>query len=184
MKNYAILFDLHDTLIQSREAWLRAFKYLRPNEYGRIRKMYDKPINRKKICEIYSIDYTALKKEYQNYLREYKCTIFVLKRLSNLYKIIILSNASKNRIIEDLSRFELSNYIFKIYSKEDGMKPNENYIQKIIAENHISRAIMIGNNYNEDVLNLNNIDNIIITNVFDRILLWHRVQKKIKKWFI
>lgn len=66
-------------------------------------------------------------------------------------------------MFKDVEKCGLEHGHVKIYTKEDGEKPDGEYIKKILSQNKIDFMIMIGDNRNEDIFNLRNVKTILVT---------------------
>lgn len=162
-----IVFDFHDTLVESTKAWLNAFKkvvHCRKN-FLQIKKDYLNKVSRKLICQNYGIDYNLVLKYYREYLKIKKEGMHLYENLALKYPkipFILVSNASKERLMLDINKFKEYNFD-KIYSKENGQKPNKEYFEKICKENNIDFIILIGNDEKEDCKVIDNMLSFMIS---------------------
>lgn len=165
-------FDLHDTLVFSTDAWLKAFKTVSPNTFSKIKNDY-MIISRKEICKKYNINYEKLKKIYRKNLKINNKVVKVYKKIYSLFDTCIITNASLERAIQDMLFCGIK--YKKLYTKEDGLKPNIHYINGIINEQKCDYMIYIGNK-EEDILIGNNVKsyilskNLSINKIYDKII--------------
>lgn len=157
----SICYDLHNTLIKSNHAWLKAFKKLCKDKYPAIKQEY-KFMSRKSICRKYDINFESIENEYRKYIRLNKKVCKTYYKYLDKYPTMIISNAPSSRVYKDILKCKLKHNSVKIYTKEDGEKPNSEYINKILLQNKIEFAIMIGDNKNEDVFDLKNVRTILV----------------------
>ena len=157
----SICYDLHNTLIKSDPAWLKAFKKLCKNRYPVIKQEY-KFMSRKAICRKYNIDFEILENEYRKHIRLNKKVCKTYYKYLDEYPTMIISNAPASRVYKDIEKCKLNHDLVKIYTKEDGEKPASKYINKILSQNKIQFAIMIGDNKDEDIFNLTNVKTILV----------------------
>ena len=157
----AICYDLHNTLIKSNKAWLKAFKKMCREKYSIIKQEY-KFMSRKSICKKYDINSEQLENEYRKYIKLSKKVCKSYYEYLHKLPTIIISNAPASRVYKDIEKCKLKHNSVKIYTKEDGEKPDSEYINKILLQNKIEFAIMIGDNKNEDVFDLKNVRTILV----------------------
>ena len=169
-------FDLHDTLILSTEAWLRAFKIVAPNIFSEIENDY-MIFSRKDICKKYNINYENLKKIYRKNLKVNSNAVKVYNKLCTLFDTCIITNASFERATQDMIFCGIK--YNKLYTRENGLKPNIDYIKDILNKQKCDYLIYIGNK-NEDILIGDNIKSYIIS----KILPINKIYDKIlsKEW--
>ena len=141
-----VCFDLHDTLVYSTRAWKKAFKIVCKNDKGVAKKIieeYNAGGWKRKICESYGYDYDEVKKIYFPFLKPIKSTKKFCLKMKEYHKVFIITNAKKTRAIEDSKILGIN--FDKIYSRDDGVKPDKEYIERILTENNIKYMIMVGN---------------------------------------
>lgn len=157
----SICYDLHNTLIKSDHAWLKAFKKLCKDKYPVIKQEY-KFMSRKTICRKYDINFENLEIEYRKYIQLNKKVCKIYYKYLDKYPTMIISNAPASRVYKDIEKCKLKHNSVKIYTKEDGEKPASGYINKILLLNKIQFAIMIGDNKAEDIFNLKNVNTVLV----------------------
>jgi len=148
-----IFFDFHDIFVDAKSAWIKAFKEITKCE--EIEIDYNKKISKKEICEKYKIKYEEVEKLYRKYLKSFEDNIDFAKKLNKYYKINILSMSRKDRLLNDIKKFDLNDLFDKIISKEDIKKftTKDEYLNSISSNydwviyfNHEKETIVQKNN--------------------------------------
>lgn len=173
-----ICFDLHDTLVNSTRAWLKAYKIIRPNDYKSIKKDYKKGMRRKEICKKYNIEYEQLKIIYRKKLSKNKLVMKFYNIIRKKYSTCIITNASLERATNDLNYCNIK--YDKLYTSLDGLKPDSKYILKIMKENKSDYLILIGNQ-KEDKLTLVNTKSYLIKSQLQIISIYIKIKMKCRK---
>lgn len=173
-----VCFDLHDTLVNSTKAWLKAYKKMSPNKYKEIKKDYKKGMFRKEICKKYDIEYNRVKAIYREHLHEKKFVIKYYNFIRNNYDTCIITNASSMRAKEDLEHCNIK--YDKLYTSDDGLKPDSKYISKIMKENESDFLILIGNQ-DEDILTLPNTTSYLIKNDLQIVNIYVKIKKNYRR---
>ena len=103
MHEMGVLCDFHGTLVDANKAWIKAFEtYDIPDINQVITDVYHK-VNRKIICRRYGIDYEEIKNKYTSFLEIRYEIVNLVKLLSNNTGIIIVSNSSRERLLNDIN---------------------------------------------------------------------------------
>lgn len=180
-KTCGLLFDLHDTLVNSREAWLSGLIQLQPfRDKAELEMLYD-TLKRKEICKLLNINYEEWLKLYQDNISVKPIMVELLNIVSKKFKCYIVSNASFERVHYDC-RLVGEHYFQKIYSKEDGKKPNAEYIKSILFDNKLDYGILIGDNYQEDYTLLPTVQSVIINQSDDTVTILEKILSAMKKF--
>lgn len=158
----AICYDLHNTIIKSDSAWLKAFKKICKENYPIIKQEY-KFMSRRSICKKYDMNFEQLENEYRRHIILSRKVCKVYYKYMRKFQTLIISNAPASRVYKDIEKCRLEHSFVKIYTKEDGEKPDDKYIKEILLENNIDFMIMIGDSRNEDIFNLRNVKTILVT---------------------
>lgn len=174
-------FDFHDTIVNSSKAWIKAFKYFCPKkEYTKVKKLYKYKTSRKKLAKMINVDYLEIENKYRENLKPNKSILNLLIKCKKNHEVIILSNSSKEKLHKDINKIGID--IKTIYSKEDGVKPDPKYINKLVSIHKSDLFIMIGNDKKEDVLIHKKIKCFIIKNKIDLLIIPYKVRKTIKNF--
>lgn len=150
--NIKVFFDFHDVFVDAKSAWIKAFYELSNNK--EIINDYNNKLSKKDICKKYSLDYSEVEELYRKYLTPIVDNIDFAKKLSESYKINILSMARKDRLLKDIDKFGLENIFDSILAKEDiNYATKEEYLNDIsknydwiIYFNHDSAEVKRDNN--------------------------------------
>lgn len=169
-----VCFDLHDTLVSSTKAWLDAYKQTNPNEYKLIKKDYKSGMSRKKICKKYDINYEYLEEIYRKKLHRKKLVMRYYNLIRNKYNTCIITNASSMRARKDLEHCNIK--YNKLYTSDDGLKPNSKYISRIMKENESDFLILIGNQ-DEDILLLPKTISYLIERDIQIISIYNKIRR-------
>ena len=158
-----ICFDLHNTLTDANEAWKLAYKDLVGNsEYLEISKRIDQKESREKLCVEHGLNYSLVTQKYRENLSINEYGLLLLNSLSKYFEVCLVTNSSKEKAINDLKKIGLDQKFNKIYTKENGTKPDPEYIKNIIKENNFDLVLMIGNDIYEDFVTSDNVVPLII----------------------
>lgn len=111
-----VYFDFHDVFVDSKSAWIKAFKKFTND--NNVEYYYERKMPKKEICQKYDLQYDKVEKEYRKFLTKIEKNIDFAKLLSQYYKINILSLSRRNRLEKDLNKFDLSQLFDEIVSKE------------------------------------------------------------------
>lgn len=132
--NIKIYFDFHDIFVDSKSAWIKAFKKMK--KCNEIEADYNNGVSKKKICQKYNLNYKDVEDLYRTYLTAIRDNIDFAEKLSKYYKINILSMSRKDRLIKDIKKFDLNGLFDSVISKEDiKFDTKDNYL-KFIADNY------------------------------------------------
>ena len=140
-----IAFDFHDIFVNSKQAWRETFKLFDKSDSSI--SLLDRGFSRKYISKLIGKDFRIVEKEYRKRLKPIKENIDLLKELNKGFKIFLVSRSSKARLINDLSKFNLTKYFNKIYSKEDSITLSE-ILNRITKENNFDFLIFLNHDLN------------------------------------
>lgn len=158
-----LLSDFHGTIVNANSAWITAYKLLgAKNMEDVIRRVYQKE-HRKKIADDYNLIYDDVVNLYRQNLNIRPEIIRLIQSLPGSERIIIVSNAHKDRLYKDIKQVENKHNlnICDVFAKEDGSKKDQSLYPTIINKYHIQATYMVGNDIREDFCT-----NPIITNIF------------------
>lgn len=132
--NIKIFFDFHDVFVDAKSAWIKALKEKTKSNKAEID--YNRGLSKKIICEKYKLNYEQLEKLYRVYLNPINNNIDFAEKLSQSYKINILSMSRKDRLLKDMQKFKLINLFDMIISKEDirEYKTKDEYLVSISSD--------------------------------------------------
>ena len=158
-----VCFDLHDTLLSSQKAWIIAFKEITKNDnkkFEAIKKEYLDGGWKREICKKYGYDYNDLKNIYLGIVEPMEEVKKFCLEMKKRHKVFIITNATYKRALEDIGILKID--FEKVYSRDNGIKPDTEYIKNILKENDMEKMIMVGNEYERDVFDLPNTKSIIV----------------------
>lgn len=157
MNKIAFAFDLHDTIVNASKAWIAGYQEEMPDENGVkdkkdcISVLLREKVSRSLISRAFNLDHTAVELAYRRNLNTNINVISLVQALKSAgFKIILISNARRKRAMDDIKFLELEKLFFRIYTQENGLKPDFDYVDSIIRENELDLLIMIGNSQ-EDI---------------------------------
>lgn len=110
-----VYFDFHDVFVYSAKAWKEAIKQLCSNELAI--SDYDFGVSKQRICEKYNISYGELEEKYRKLLQPISRNIAFAKQLSRFIEINILSASRRERLINDIDKFNLGELFNIVYAK-------------------------------------------------------------------
>lgn len=197
-----LIFDLDDTLIIWQNKYREAIK--------KTVETYKLDINYldvDKIIETYENYYDKYKKEnmlelinkklnlnlkedfidkwlYElGYMADYDKEVDeTLKYLASKYELVVLTNWFADPQSKRLENAGIRKYFTKIYGGEECIKPNRNSYEKAIGECKIDECIMIGDNYNIDIMGAKNIGMKVIQVDYKNKINEERTYKIIKRF--
>lgn len=158
-----IMLDFHGTLVNSNQAWLEAFSILDPPRREYYREKIWKKESRHLLAQTARLSFTEVYDLYATLLQPRLEIVDLVKKLGESYPLIIVSNSERERLLQDLQKIPPLP-IQRIYSKENGRKPNLDYLESILHEMSWERAFLIGNDPEEDLVQSRCITSIIIPN--------------------
>jgi PAS domain-containing protein len=153
-----LLVDVHGTLLLSNRAWARAFGRYDPDRFGMYCEEISKKRDRRELAAIAKVPYERIVDAYREELTPRQDVIRMIER-SGLPRVIV-SNARRERLLLDLELLDFA--CDRIYTKEDGRKPDTNYLERILRDQRWDCAYLIGNDPIEDYSMHPRIQSIII----------------------
>lgn len=164
MSNMGTLCDFHGTIVDANNAWINAFCYFKPDNKDTIIDLIYNKTSRKQIAKMFDLNYTDIVIKYREKLTIRWPVMEIIKKISNNNEIIILSNASKERLWLDINKItpQLQMKILQVYSKEDGNKKDPKFIEQILDKFGFEGAYMIGNDIEQDFNPSKRITNIFV----------------------
>lgn len=160
--------DLHNTLLLSNEAWIKAYLHYNCNiDKDQLAKSIYNKESRKEISKKYNIDYEMVKNKYHENCKPNIKLIMFIKMLKELnIPVLLISSSNKEKVDKDL--LKLKNYIVfdKVYTKENFKKDNMKDWNRIIKENKADLMIYIGNDYDEDIIKNDKVVSILSGHFF------------------
>ena len=166
-----IIFDLDNTLIMWKDAYLEALKktidyyklnidYIELNnyieQYENYYLNYDKEkmllFLSKKINQKLSMDFLDMWLYELGYMADYDKDISdTLEYLSKKYELVVLTNWFKDSQVERLKTAKIEKYFKEIYAGEEVIKPSKESFLMAASDKKIDECIMIGDSLKIDV---------------------------------
>jgi HAD superfamily hydrolase (TIGR01549 family) len=156
-----ILLDLHGTLLDSNRAWIEAFKEIKPENAAYYEKQIWQKKSRHDLAIHAGVPFETLLEHYKKALKPREDVLKLVKNLSTEYPLALLSNSSRQRVVDDLRHLPNLGLV-KIFTGEDGKKPNIEYCERVLGILGWDRALLIGNDPEEDMISSSRITCILI----------------------
>lgn len=179
MCKIAFGFDLHNTLLLSNEAWIQAYlfysdaKLLEYITYAVYRKQ-----SRRRIADLLGVDYESVYQKYCELVTPSHRLIELIYSLKHNYPLYLISSASYERVIRDLSIWNGKSNFNLILTKETFNKNNPHDWCLLMRQQGIDLLIYIGNDPEEDVVCCPGVITFICGDFLDKLnqlnLLIHR----------
>ena len=167
-----LIFDLDNTLIMWKDEYIDALrdtlkKYNNNENPNHINDLidsyedyYDRYDKEKMLEHINNNIKEKLNMDFMNdflynigYMsEENKNVIHTLRYLSKKYELVVLTNWFRNPQINRLKNAKIDKYFKEIYGGEDFIKPNKEAFVKAAGNTKLEECIMIGDNYNIDIM--------------------------------
>jgi len=148
-------------------AWEQAFlKNIPEHLKSSLLLLLNQKISRRQIATLYQLDYAEVERDYRQELEINRNVLqFILHLKIAGHRLLLISNAKRYKVNLDLEKLELSELFDKIYTSEDGRKPDSRYIQNIMDEQNLNLLIMVGNSEQEDVFSHPNVISLLIQDI-------------------
>lgn len=147
-----IFCDCHNTLVNSNEAWAKAFVEFLGQEYMEEIKvcLYGK-IKRRVLAKKYNLDISLIEESAHKYLIENKNLVQMLYLLKlEGFHIFVVSNAPRRRVIDDLNLIDIKDLFTEIFTEEDGGKANKSIFDNMLEKYNLDMGIFFGNEEFDD----------------------------------
>ena len=105
-----ICFDLHDTLLDSTTAWLKAFKDIVNGDEKLYKTIIEEYLNggwKREICKKYGYRYDDVKDIYLTYVRPFFEIKKFCQEMKKRHRVYIITNATKKRAVEDIEILQM-----------------------------------------------------------------------------
>lgn len=155
-----LLVDLHGTLLESNLAWARALESIDPKKSGFYREQIQFKRSRHELAQIAGVSFDSLLNVYRKYLLPRDPIVALFRTLSCEYPSVLVSNCQRDRVLADLHYLPTLSFK-KIYTIEEGKKPERIYLQRILDDQGWDKAFLLGNDLIEDYSENENVTSII-----------------------
>ncbi len=159
-----LVVDLHNTLVRSNDAWLKAFLF-----EGNImnadfieRKIYLKN-SRRMISKQVNADYNKALEQYSKNIRPNAPLLRILSDLQCAgLPIVIVTSAGSERITKDIDRVRRFFTPDGIFDKTKFNKSNRSDWTALLKKFNAKKALYIGNDVDEDVIDHKNVVTLLV----------------------
>lgn len=168
MKKILLTSDLHNTLVNSNEAFLEAYLLLinNDNEKPKIEQMIYQKESRKKITRMYNLNYDEVIENYHKLLKVDKKVIDFLNIIKEQFlSFIVISSGNDEKVKRDMDLVNKYIKVDKYYSKSTFDKKNDSHWQKLKEEYNVDNIIYFGNDIEEDNIKLDYVS-VIYTSAY------------------
>lgn len=150
--NFGVVCDCHNTLVNSNEAWIKAFvDYIGKDKSDEIELCLYGKIRRRDLAKKYLLDFSLVEKTAESYVTVKSQTVNFLSVIKNMgIKLFVVSNAPRRRVVKDLQTVKIANMFEKIYTEENGGKKNTSIYDEILFEYQMDYLLFIGNEEFDD----------------------------------
>lgn len=156
-----LMVDLHGTLLDSNYAWSKAFQKFDPKRMDYYSHALCNKVSRKELANIAGVPFEQIKAEYRKNLRPREEILAIVNILKKSFELVIVTNSKRNDALLDLEYLPNLNYK-AIFTKEDGCKPDMEYLNSIIEQLNWEFAYLIGNDICEDCVDMKNVCSILV----------------------
>lgn len=147
-----VVCDCHNTLVNSNEAWIKAFvDYIGEEKYEEVELYLYGKMKRRDLAKKYLLDFNLVEKTAESYVTRKQQTIeflLILKKMG--IKLFVVSNAPRRRVVKDLQTANIDYMFENIYTEEDGGKRNKDIFEEILNRNQLDYLLFIGNEEFDD----------------------------------
>lgn len=150
--NFGVVCDCHNTLVNSNEAWIKAFvDFIGEDKSDEIELCLYGKIRRRDLAKKYLLDFSLVEKTAESYVTIKSETVNFLSVIKNMgIKLFVVSNAPRRRVVKDLQTVKIENMFEKIYTEENGGKKNACIFDGILLEYQLDYLLFIGNEEFDD----------------------------------
>lgn len=159
----AIGFDLHNTIVESNSAWLKAFILHNNNNTDKsyIEFLIYNKVSRKKIASEIEADYDEVLSDYHRFVKADAKMVALIRELYGKFPLYLISSSSKEKVMRDLESWNGKQYFLEIYTKETFCKNKEMDWNKLLDELNVDLLIYLGNDFEEDIIECNRVLSLI-----------------------
>lgn len=153
MIKFGIAFDCHNTLVDSNNAWTKAFVDYAGKEHEDNISMdlFGRRLKRRDIATKYGVDYNLVEKQSYRYSKLNAKAFLLIKTARNIgIPLFVISNAPLENVIKDLQNVGIGSCFEEIFSKEDGGKSNTEIFDNILKDYGLELLLFIGNEEFDD----------------------------------
>lgn len=152
MNRFGIACDCHNTLINSNEAWVRAFVDYAGEEYESTITfwLYGK-MKRRELAKRLNIDFELIENRANLYEKPNMEVISLLMMAKQIeIPLFVVSNAPSHRVLRDMEITGVCDLFTKIYTGDDGGKKNLSIFDNILNDFNLDYLLFLGNEEFDD----------------------------------
>lgn len=152
MNRFGIACDCHNTLINSNEAWVRAFVDYAGEEYESTITfwLYGK-MKRRELAKRLNIDFELIANRANFYEKPNMEVISLLMMAKQIeIPLFVVSNAPSRRVLRDMEITDICDLFTKIYTGDDGGKKNLSIFDNILNDFNLDYLLFLGNEEFDD----------------------------------
>lgn len=152
MNKFGIVCDCHNTLINSNEAWIRAFCDFAGAEHKEeiTLCLYGK-MKRRKLAQKYRLDFSLVEERADRYEKRNSCLIAALTVIKKTgIPLLAVSNAPAKRVLKDMEITGIRDLFLEVYTGDDGGKRNKQIFDEILLKHDLDYILFLGNEEFDD----------------------------------
>lgn len=152
MNKIGIVCDCHNTLINSNDAWIRAFSDLAGDEHKEeiALCLYGK-MKRRNLAQKYNIDFSIVEGQADKYEKKNSRLIAALTAIKEMgIPLVAVSNAPARRVLKDMEITGIRDLFLEVYTGDDGGKTSKEIFDKILQKYNLDYIIFLGNEEFDD----------------------------------
>ncbi|MEK4510166.1 HAD hydrolase-like protein [Paenibacillus sp. FSL K6-2524] len=163
-------FDCHNTLINSNDAWVKAFTEHIGTEFTDeiTISLYGK-LKRREIAKQYGVDFELIEESANKYMVRNELLIDLIMDLkSSGSHLFIVSNAPRRRVEGDLDNVNIKHLFDEIYTGDEGGKRNNQLFDDVMEKYSLEFGFFIGNEEFDDHIDHSRIISMVLTSFLKR----------------
>lgn len=161
----AFFFDCHNTLINSNDAWVKAFtEHIGQEASNQIAiSLYGK-LKRREIAKLYEVEFELIEESANKYMIRNQLLINLIMDLRNMgFPLFIVSNAPRRRVEADINTVNIKHLFDEIYTGDEGGKRNHEIFDHLMNKHSLDYGFFIGNEEFDDHIDHPKILSLVLT---------------------
>lgn len=169
-----IFCDCHNTLMNSNEAWIKAFaEYAGMDKAAEIELYLYGKFKRRELAKKYKIEFAEIERSADKYIEKKDNVIDILEIFKMVgVPLFVVSNAPRYRVMKDLEITGLTNLFQEIFTGDEGGKQNNKIFNELFETYKLERGFFIGNDEFDDYIYHEKITSLILA---DFLRIRHRI---------
>lgn len=170
MGAFGIVCDCHNTLINSNEAWIRAFvDYAGMEKENEITFWLYGKMKRRELAKRLNIDFKLVEDRANLYEKPKDKVISLLTTAKQMrIPLFVVSNAPAHRVLRDMEITGITNMFTKVYTGDDGGKKNLSIFDRILEDYHLDYLLFLGNEEYDDHIEHEKVVSFALTSFLKR----------------